>query len=143
MRTNHRNRGAVVLAMGLLGVLGCVQDGPVTHPVAGKVELAGGDVKQLAGSHIEAALVSDPAIRASGVIGEAGGFTLETIHAGVILKGAREGKYQVRIIPEDDDRATQRRQRAALAGRYLQFKTSGLSLDVPTGSEVTLTVSPR
>ena len=50
---------AVLATLGpLLGFLGCGSGGPVTYPVRGKVELAGGDGRQLAGSHVEAALAS-------------------------------------------------------------------------------------
>jgi hypothetical protein len=125
-------------------VVGCGPAGPKTYPVRGKVEIAAGDIRQLAGNHVEAALEGDPTVRASGVIQPDGSFTLETLHAGVILKGAQAGNYQVRIILADDgDSETQRLRRAALHPRFLQFQTSGLSFQVPTEGDVILKVSPR
>jgi hypothetical protein len=126
-----------------IGVLGCGPGGPRTYPVRGKVELVSGNATALAGSTIEAALESDTTVRASGTIQEDGRFTLETLHAGVILKGAQEGKYQARIILADDDPATRRRAAKALARRFLQFNTSGLSFEAPASGEVVLRVSPR
>lgn len=142
----HDKMGSVTMiaVVAVLGAVGCGQTGPKTYPVNGKVELASGDVSQLAGNNIEAALASDPSVRASGVIQPDGSFALETLQAGVIQKGAQEGSYQVRIIlDEDGDREAKRRRRSALPLRYLQFKTSELSIQVPTHGEVTLKVSQR
>ncbi len=143
MRASQRNImvHAVVLAgVALFGVSGC--GGLKTYPVRGKVELVGGEVKQLAGNHVEAALQSDPTVRASGVIQPDGRFTLETLDAGVIRKGAPEGSYQVRIILSDEDKGSWQQAVQAIDPRFLEFQTSDLSFQVPTG-EVTLKVSQR
>jgi hypothetical protein len=134
-------RAAVVLLP--LGVFGCGRNGPATYPVEGKVELAGADVKNLAGSHIEAVLASDSAVRASGQIQDDGRFSLDTLHAGAIFHGAPEGNYRVRIIIADDDPASRRRAALLVSPRFLDDKTSGLSIDVPTSGEVTIAISPR
>ncbi len=118
--------------------LGCAPGGPPVHTVRGKVVLPGGDVGLLAGHHVEAALVDDPAVTASGVIGPDGTFTLETLHAGRILRGAREGAYRVRIYPADEDEAGRRRPPPPVAARYLDFESSGLTLAVPPAGEVVL-----
>src|SRR5581483_11179116 len=102
---------------------GCGRTGPKTYAVRGKVQLASGEVGQLAGSHVEAALVSDPIVRASGEIQPDGSFTLQTLHAGVILPGAPEGKYQARIILSDEGDSGRRRQRPPVGPRYRQFGT--------------------
>jgi hypothetical protein len=107
------------------------------------VELTAGEVGHLAGSHVEAALDGDPSVRASGVVQPDGRFTLQTLHAGAVLRGAPPGKYRARIILSDEDRASRRRAAQALAPRFLQFQTSGLSFQVPSGGEVTLAVSRR
>jgi hypothetical protein len=131
------------LTAALLGLAGCGPGGPKTYPVTGKVVLAGGDVAQLAGSHVEASLAGDPDVRASGEIRPDGGFALVSLHAGAVRKGAREGAYQVRLLLADDDPATRRRAAKAVAARFLRFDTSGLSLQVPASGDVTLQVSPR
>jgi hypothetical protein len=144
LRARASSAAAVLAFVGLWGMVGCGPAGPKTYPVRGKVELAGGDASNLAGNNIEAAMASDSTVRASGVIQPDGSFTLETLHAGVILKGAQEGNYQVRLILDDDgDRESKRRRRAALHPRYLDFKTSGLSFKVPTEGDVLLKVAPR
>jgi len=131
------------LGLAMLCVVGCGTKGPQTYPVRGKVELVGGDVSVLAGSHVEAALTSDPTIRASGTIQSDGSFALETIHAGDLLIGAREGRYAVRLVLSDDDREVRRRAAKSVAKRYLDFNASGLTFDVPASKELVLSVTPR
>ncbi len=138
-----RTKLAAIALLCLLGSAGCSQDSPKTYPVSGKVSLAGGDVQQLAGHHVEAVLESDPAVRASGIIGPDGCFSLETLYAGVILKGAREGRYQVRIIRGDENDEGKKLKKPPVAARFLQFRTSGLSLEVPTPSDVSLEIQSR
>jgi hypothetical protein len=139
----HMNGRGALIALALAGVLGCGRAGPKTYPVSGKIELAAGDVKQLAGSHIEAVLDSDPSVRSSGEIKEDGTFALETLHAGVILRGAREGSYRARIILTDEDRAAKRLAAQALSTRFRSVETSGLVFQVPAENDVTLSVSQR
>lgn len=122
---------------------GCGQSKPKTHPVAGKVVLAGADVAKLAGHHVEAALEGNPSVRAAGVIGPDGSFVLETVKAGAIQKGALEGKYQVRILPAEEDDDGHRLHKPPVAPRHLKFETSGLSIQVPAKSEVILAVATR
>src|SRR5438034_8880223 len=77
MKPNLRNLAAqAVFIITLMSNLGCGAGGPRTYPVQGKVELAGADVKLLAGSHVEFALAADPRVRASGEIQEDGSFKL-------------------------------------------------------------------
>lgn len=143
-RLNLTVRPALVLVIaGHLGLLGCGPGGPTTYRVKGQVELIGGEVKLLAGHHVEAVLASDPTVRASGEIQQDGSFTLETLRAGVILKGAQEGTYQVQFILSDDDRENWSRAMQALAPRFLDYRTSGLSFQVPADGNVTLQVAPR
>lgn len=148
MRLNVRyltgGAAAVVALAGVWSVFGNSPVGPRTYPVQGRVQLTTGDLKLLVGSSVEAALKTDPKVRSSGVIQADGSFSLETLVGGTILTGTPEGSYQARLILNDDaDRRTQRQTRAALHARFLQFKTSGWSFDVPAQSDVTLTVSPR
>lgn len=133
---------ALVVAAGL-GAFGCGQGGPRTYPVRGKIDLAGGDVSALAGSYVDAAHEGDPNVRASGEIRADGSFALETLHEGAIRRGAREGAYRVRIVLSDDDPATKKRARQAIARRYLSFETSGLSLKVPAESDPVVKLAAR
>jgi hypothetical protein len=134
---------ATVGVLTLLGLTGCGGEELKTYPVSGKVVLADGDVQQLAGSYVEFMLESDPLMRASGTIGPDGRFEVETLYKGKVLKGAAEGKYQARIILSDDDGGTPKRRSQLVHNRFLDFKTSGLSLTVPTSGEATFNVSRR
>jgi hypothetical protein len=122
-------------------LLGCGKNGPATYPVQGVVELTGAEVQHLAGGHVEIALVSDPAVRASGAIQADGRFQLETIRAGNILPGAQAGEYRVRIILTEEDSKSRRQAAQAVAPRFLDFKTSGLTLEVPVGSDVVIALA--
>src|SRR4051812_2514305 len=92
-------------------VVGCGPSGPKTYTVQGKVNLAGGEVQKLAGNHVEAALASDPTVRVSGEIRDDGSFSLETLRSGAVLKGAPEGRYQVRVVLADEGASDQRKRR--------------------------------
>ena len=123
--------------------LGCGRGGPRTYPVHGKLEITGGNVAQLAGSHIEAAIANELTKRASGVIRDDGSFTLETPHAGATIGGARAGAYLVRIVLSDDDAPARRRAAQAIAARYLDFQTSGLTFEVPASGPINLYATAR
>lgn len=128
-----RNIPAAFILFALSFASGCGQSGAKTVPVQGKIQLATGDVKNLAGSYVEASLVGEPTVRASGVIQSDGSFRLESRH----------GRHEVRIILADDDRETQRRAAKAIPARYRDFKTSGLSFEAPANGEVVLSIAAR
>lgn len=136
-------RAALVMLSISLAALGCGQSGPRTYPIQGKIQLINADAKILAGSHIEAALETDTLVRASGEIQEDGSFSLQTNHQGDVLHGAVEGKYQVRIILNDDDAKARRYAASNIGRRFLDFKTSGISLTVPSEHEVSISVTPQ
>jgi hypothetical protein len=145
MPSDNRTRGArvfVLLAGSLIlpGILGCGQIAPKTYPVQGKVEFPGGDLRKLAGAHIQVTVASDRRIAATGEIREDGTFSLETIHDGKPVSGAREGEYQVRLVLSDEDKVCKSRNGLRLATRYTQYTESGLSIKVPTTGDVQLTV---
>ncbi|AMV25315.1 hypothetical protein VT84_13020 [Gemmata sp. SH-PL17] len=133
----------IAAALGLFVLAGCNGNSPKTYSVSGKVALVGGDTQKLAGHHIEVALATDPTVRAAGVIGPDGTFSLETLHAGVVLKGAKEGQYQVRILPADEDDNGTKLKKPPIAARHFKFESSGLSLKVPATGDVNLELSPR
>src|SRR5262245_51284964 len=86
----------------LIGTTACSNQVKL-YSVSGKIEMTDGDVSVLEGSVIEGALENDMTLRASGAIKADGTFTLETLDAGNIRKGAREGTYKARILLGDDD----------------------------------------
>lgn len=143
----YRNRShSLAVGLFLFGAMalttGCGSRGPKTHPVHGRIQ-CGGDPSALAGSHIEAMKQGETDVRASGEIQPDGTFTLQTMHQGVLQKGAVEGTYLVRILPNDDEPASRKRAASAVARRYLAFETSGLAFQVPSAEEVRLAVAPR
>jgi hypothetical protein len=142
--TTARAAAAALAWAGLAAAAGCGggPDGPKLHPVSGKVEVVGGDTAALAGCTIDAALDSDPTVHASGEIKADGSFTLETLHAGVIRRGAREGRYKARINFPDDDPAARKKAAKAVDPKVKKFDTSGLSFEVPTTGDVVLKVPP-
>ena len=103
---------APVLALTLCG---CGGGGPKTHPVAGRVEVTGGNPAPLAGSTVEVALDRDPTVRAFGEIQPDGQFELQSLHAGEVRAGIPEGTYAVRIIPNDEDPAARKRATFSIA----------------------------
>jgi predicted small lipoprotein YifL len=139
MRTIRR----LAALVGLFALTGCGDGGPKTYPVSGKVAFAGGDAQKLTGHHVEAVLENDPNVRASGAIGPDGTFALETLHAGKVLKGVREGTYRVRLVPAEEDDSGKTLRKPPVAGKQLKFETSGLSLQVPPNGDVTLEFSSR
>jgi hypothetical protein len=135
-------RGAAVLAVVALVLAGC-GGGPKTHPVRGKVVVADGDVAQLADGHVEFVREDDPGVRADGLIGPDGRFEMQTQLQGKLLTGAAEGTYRARIILPDADGGGGRRRPRPIHDRFLDFKTSGLTFQVPTDGEITVTVSRK
>jgi hypothetical protein len=135
---------AAVLALSALA--GCGGSTLPTHPVTGQVVFADGDVRQLAGNHVEGQLDRDPKIRAHGEIQADGSFTLSMVHEGKSLAGAAEGTYKVRLVfPHEDsgDESKPVKRKLPIHARYTAFKTSGLSFTVPTSGAVTLKVSKK
>jgi len=134
--------GNLMLATALLASLpGCGKSGPPTHRLQGTVQLAEGNVSDLAGHTLEAVLESDSTVRAYGAIGEDGRFELESLLGGQIRSGALAGKYAVRVVLGDDDPESRSRAAQAVNQRFLNVETSGLSISVPNSGDVTLSLS--
>jgi hypothetical protein len=133
---------ATAVALGLAGIAGCGgAAGPKTYPVKGQVTLAGGEIRDLAGHSVEAALDTEPSTRAFSQILPDGSFTLETLQAGSVQQGAAAGTYRVRIVLSEDDPEARRRAAQLLHPRFLQFQTSGLTIQVPSNGPPTLALS--
>jgi hypothetical protein len=112
---------------------GCSSQKIKTHPVTGKVELAGGDVAILTGSSIEFKSETDETLRATGNLDGSGNFSLKTLHQGNIVPGAPEGKYKARIILGDEsDEGVPKRKGNPVHRRFFDFDSSGLTFTVPS-----------
>ena len=164
-------RIARILPIGLLAALlaGCGSS-METHPVRGKVVFEGVNLASLGDAFVEIRLESDPSIRASGPIEPDGSFELTTIHNGQSYPGAVAGAHKARIVlsdydyeepeaPSDDGEAADYRPKAKIfkiakgaknakastgppiPEKYMSFKLSGLSVEVPPQGSVTFTVS--
>jgi len=141
-----RSLGAVergLAAMILLAIAGCSESGPTTHHVKGQVRLAEQEAKFLAGHTVEAALVTDPLVRAYGEIQDDGSFSLETYRDGAVHKGVLGGKYLVRVVLSDDDAERRRQAAQAIDPRYFDFNASGWTIDAPTDEIVSLNLIRR
>jgi hypothetical protein len=132
-----------VIAAGLLIACASGCGGAKNQPVRGNVQLDTGDVNSLAGSYVEALLVADPTVRASGEIQPDGSFKLATLQDGKVREGAPRGDYQVRIILTDDGPQAARQAAKIVPARYLSFESSDLTFQVPSNGEITLKLSQR
>jgi hypothetical protein len=108
------------------------------HPVSGVVLWSGGG---LAGHHVDVGLSSDETTRAFGTIDSAGRFQLERYVAGKTHSGVPAGNYLARLILNDEGDGQTKK--VNVPARYLDFKTSGWSIQVPVQDDVVLKVSPK
>lgn len=138
MTLDRRVRHGVAVLLSVVGVSGCGRPDAPTYPVAGRVEVSGGDSAQLAGHHVELARDDDPTVRAAGVIDDSGRFAVETLDGGRVRGGAREGTYRARLILTDEGDG---RPKPKVPRKYLDFATSGWTVQVPPPGEVTLTAT--
>lgn len=124
-----------------ISTAGCGSSNSIkTHEIAGQIVFNGGDVKELAGHHIEAVAEADPKLRATGVIEPDGKFRLETLNDGKLQSGAPAGKYVARLVINDEGEGTER-PKVRFNRRYLDFKTSGWTLEVPNKQAVALSIT--
>jgi hypothetical protein len=144
MVTECRALIVVMAALTLFHLAGCGESGPKTHSVKGRV-VFDGDVKQLAGGHVEFQQQSEAKVLAYGEIKDDGAFELRTLHEGKSLSGALEGTYRVRIVlggkEEDDDEV--RRKKSPIHARFLEFDKSGPTFNFPSEGEVIVKVSRK
>jgi hypothetical protein len=144
--TGSRGQRRLVVSVGVLllfGVVGCGRD---FYPVHGTVTFPDGT--PLPGGLVICEMTEgDKTFMARGAIQKDGTFRLSTEKPG---DGARPGKYRVLVTPvevyEPDEARGLRavpRKSPGIDGRYLDYQTSGLELEVKPGpNEVTLTVTP-
>lgn len=128
-------------AISLAPLAGCGQSGVAFHKVRGRIQLAEGDSKILAGHHIEAAHETETFVRAFGVLEEDGQFQLETLHEGALRQGAIAGKYKLRLVLSDDDSNLRQQAAAVIPDKVFHFDTSGLAIEVPSAEEIQLRIT--
>ncbi|HTN77425.1 MAG TPA: hypothetical protein VL096_19335 [Pirellulaceae bacterium] len=129
-QTLTMTRGIALFA-GLLLLTGCGSNNGL-NAVHGRVELAGGDASLLAGHNVEAALESNPNVRAYGAVAPDGSFKLESLINGKVQTGAQQGNYKVRVVLGDEDPAQTKLVASKIDPRHLRFETSGVALQVPS-----------
>jgi hypothetical protein len=135
MNTRRIARGVgFVLALALAGCSRTKNE----HPVAGTITWPGGD---LSGHIVEVALATDPTVRGFGTIGPDGRFELERLVEGKTAPGLSAGEYQARLILNDEGDGQTKKPK--VPARYLDFRTAGWSVQVPTATDVTLTVAAK
>lgn len=135
--------GAVEALFLSVSLAGCSSQAVKTHPVSGKVEIKDGDVSILTKSSVQLQSESDEFVLPSGNIDASGQFVVKTIYQGKMLPGAPAGKYKARIILADEsDEGVPKRKGNPIHPRFLEFRTSGLSITVPS-SEYTISLSRK
>ncbi len=97
----------------------------------GKVVLPGEIDFQFAEDVIELRSKSNPQQFAFGEIQSDGSFEVQSLEKGEIVNGARPGAYEARLVIADDDYSHKKFASQLINKRYLQFESSGLSIDIP------------
>lgn len=128
--------GLLVLLGWTISTLGCDGSSPKRFSVVGQVVLTNGDAGVLAGHSIELSLQLDPTTRAFATIAPDGSFSLESLQAGALQRGALPGRYRGRIVLSDDDAEQRGKAAAAISAKVLQFDTSDWIVEVPTKEKV-------
>jgi hypothetical protein len=123
-------RGWRVLAAALVLLLGVVGCGPRLYPVRGRVTYPDG--KPVAeGMVVFEGQGPENRLTARGDVGADGRYELSTYKPG---DGVLPGKYRVLVAPKSDPNAVDRPSKPPpFDGRYTNFKTSGLEVEVEPG----------
>jgi hypothetical protein len=133
-----------ILLATFFAAVGCGgPSGPPVHQVKGTVEFDGLDPELLSGHNLEVALESDPRVRAFALIQPDGSFVLESLHEGVVYKGAIEGNYKARLVIVDDDPQVTRDLLKKVDPKVLRFETTALAVNVPSKDNVALRITRR
>ncbi len=134
-----------MVGLGLvLGGLGCVEKDALTVlPFTVQIQLEGSEKSLLAGHSIEGAHAENDQVRAFGSIDRDGIAHLETYHRGKLLEGAQPGNYQMRIILNDDDPNERKKALKIIPAKFLQFKTSGWKIQIPSDTAPVLKLASK
>jgi hypothetical protein len=60
-----------------------------------------------------------------------------------VKQGLAEGTYKARIILSDEDFESRKKAAVAIAKRYQNFDTSGLTISVPSSSDVVFLITKK
>ena len=100
-----------------------------------------GDIKQLADCILELQEENDAEVRAEGMIRPDGSFELQTYRKGKRSPGVPAGTYRAWIVMSSEDGGEEARlRRSGLDPRFLDAKSSGLTVKVPPERNLTLKV---
>lgn len=127
----HLLRIGSLVSMGILSN-GC-GSASEAHPVTGQLQ---GAPAELAGHLIEVSRDSDPNTRGFGTLDAQGTFRLERLTDGRLERGVPAGSYRARLVLNDEGDG--KTKRPPVPRRYLEFQTSGWTLQVPAAQTVTL-----
>lgn len=121
-----------LLAIVLFGLVGCGSSEPALHPVTGTLKLADG--KSPLGCVVEFSSqgADTKGTNARGEVAADGTFTLTTILNGKEKPGAVAGLHKIAIVPPTAS-SSEKTPPLAIAPKYLDFNTSGLTFEVKPG----------
>jgi hypothetical protein len=119
----------MVCGLWALSLFGCSESN--LQPLAGKIKYVGDSGFAFSGDVVELRSQSDPTSNAYGEIQPDGSFEVDSLEKGKIVKGAKPGKYAVRLVIADDDYDHKKLASKAINKKYFSFDTSGLEVDVP------------
>lgn len=124
----------------ILALVGCGSS--ELHTLDGRVVLQDASEFVFSDDVLELRLEANPLQRAFGHIESDGSFHIETLDAGKIANGVRDGVYEARIVLSDDNPQHGKLASKAIDRKFTRFETSGLRVQVPS-KDVVLHVSAR
>jgi hypothetical protein len=123
--------------------VGCGPGGEELHAITGKIAVVDTELADIAGSSIEVADTANENNRGFALIEPDGQFSIESLRSGEVKQGLAEGTYKARIILSDEDFESRKKAAVAIAKRYQNFDTSGLTISVPSSSDVVFLITKK
>ncbi len=129
IRRNGSWRGSQWMIVLLALATGCNGGQP---NATGHVTLPEGSAFVFAGDTLELRAKQDLQQIAFGQLNPDGSFRIESLVDGKLVRGAREGIYQARIVIADDDYTHKAQAAKVIPKKYFSFETSGLTVQLPS-----------
>lgn len=123
--------------------VGCGPAGEKLHTITGKIAVADTELADIVGSSVEVADTANENNRGFALIEPDGQFSIESLRSGEVKQGLAAGVYKARIILSDEDFESRKNASIAIAKRYQSFDTSGLTISVPSSSDVVFQISRK